>query len=332
MDVKERIENLRKELNYHSRLYYVYDRTEISDYEYDMLMQRLIKLEEEHPELITPDSPTQRVGSDISKEFTQVAHKYLMLSLGNTYSREDVADFYQRVSKGLEGEPFEIVCELKYDGTSISLTYENGRLIRAVTRGDGEKGDDVTDNVKTIRSIPLVLQGDSYPESFEIRGEILMPWKVFEKLNEERSMQEEPLFANPRNAASGTLKTQNSRDVANRKLDSFLYYLLGDNLPADTHFDNLNEARKWGFKISDAMKICHSVDEIFEFINYWDEERKNLPVATDGIVLKVNSNVSPTLRLYFLRMLPEIGNDTTEFTYNFAKNNNIISKEKERCF
>lgn len=289
MDDIQRIEMLRKELNQHNYNYYVLSTPTISDFEFDQMMKELQDLEKLHPEVFDPNSPTQRVGSDISKEFTQVAHKYLMLSLGNTYSREDVADFYQRVSKGLEGEPFEIVCELKYDGTSISLTYENGRLIRAVTRGDGEKGDDVTDNVKTIRSIPLVLQGDSYPESFEIRGEILMPWKVFEKLNEERSMQEEPLFANPRNAASGTLKTQNSRDVANRKLDSFLYYLLGDNLPADTHFDNLNEARKWGFKISDAMKICHSVDEIFEFINYWDEERKNLPVATDGIVLKVNS-------------------------------------------
>lgn len=289
MDELQRIDALRKELNQHNYNYYVLSAPTISDFEFDQKLKELQDLEKLHPEAFDPNSPTQRVGSDISKEFTQVAHKYLMLSLGNTYSREEVADFYQRVSKGLDGEPFEIVCELKYDGTSISLTYENGRLIRAVTRGDGEKGDDVTANVKTIRSIPLVLQGDSYPESFEIRGEILMPWKVFEKLNEERAEQEEPLFANPRNAASGTLKTQNSKEVANRKLDSYLYYLLGDNLPADTHYDNLNEARKWGFKISDAMKVCHSVDEIFEFINYWDEERKNLPVATDGIVLKVNS-------------------------------------------
>ncbi len=289
MDELQRIEALRKELNQHNYNYYVLSAPTISDFEFDQKLRELQDLEKLHPEAFDPNSPTQRVGSDISKEFTQVAHKYLMLSLGNTYSREEVADFYQRVSKGLDGEPFEIVCELKYDGTSISLTYENGRLIRAVTRGDGEKGDDVTANVKTIRSIPLVLQGDSYPESFEIRGEILMPWKVFEKLNEERAEQEEPLFANPRNAASGTLKTQNSKEVANRKLDSYLYYLLGDNLPADTHYDNLNEARKWGFKISDAMKVCHSVDEIFEFINYWDVERKNLPVATDGIVLKVNS-------------------------------------------
>ena len=289
MDELQRIEALRKELNQHNYNYYVLSAPTISDFEFDQKLKELQDLEKLHPEAFDPNSPTQRVGSDISKEFTQVSHKYLMLSLGNTYSREEVADFYQRVSKGLNGEPFEIVCELKYDGTSISLTYENGRLIRAVTRGDGEKGDDVTANVKTIRSIPLVLQGDSYPDSFEIRGEILMPWKVFEKLNEERAEQEEPLFANPRNAASGTLKTQNSKEVANRKLDSYLYYLLGDNLPADTHYDNLNEARKWGFKISDAMKVCHSVDEIFEFINYWDEERKNLPVATDGIVLKVNS-------------------------------------------
>ncbi|MBR5973257.1 MAG: NAD-dependent DNA ligase LigA [Paludibacteraceae bacterium] len=289
MDELQRIDALRKELNQHNYNYYVLSAPTISDFEFDQKLKELQDLEKLHPEAFDPNSPTQRVGSDISKEFTQVAHKYLMLSLGNTYSREEVADFYQRVSKGLDGEPFEIVCELKYDGTSISLTYENGRLIRAVTRGDGEKGDDVTANVKTIRSIPLVLQGDSYPVSFEIRGEILMPWKIFEKLNEERAEQEEPLFANPRNAASGTLKTQNSKEVANRKLDSYLYYLLGDNLPADTHYDNLNEARKWGFKISDAMKVCHSVDEIFEFINYWDEERKNLPVATDGIVLKVNS-------------------------------------------
>lgn len=289
MDELQRIEALRKELNQHNYNYYVLSAPTISDFEFDQKLKELQDLEKLYPEAFDPNSPTQRVGSDISKEFTQVAHKYLMLSLGNTYSREEVADFYQRVSKGLDGEPFEIVCELKYDGTSISLTYENGRLIRAVTRGDGEKGDDVTANVKTIRSIPLVLQGDSYPDSFEIRGEILMPWKVFEKLNEERAEQEEPLFANPRNAASGTLKTQNSKEVANRKLDSYLYYLLGDNLPADTHYDNLNEARKWGFKISDAMKVCHSVDEIFEFINYWDVERKNLPVATDGIVLKVNS-------------------------------------------
>lgn len=283
-----RIEVLRKELNQHNYNYYVLSTPTISDFEFDQMMAELIALEKQHPEAFDPSSPTQRVGSDISKDFKQVEHKYPMLSLGNTYSKEEVSDFYQRVSKGLDGEKFEIVCELKYDGTSISLTYEQGNLVRAVTRGDGEKGDDVTDNVRTIRTIPLVLHGD-YPDEFEIRGEVLMPWSVFEKLNEERASQEEPLFANPRNAASGTIKTQNSREVAKRKLDAYLYYLLGDNNPADTHYGNLEEARKWGFKISDAMKVCHSVDEIFEFINYWDVERKNLPVATDGIVLKVNS-------------------------------------------
>jgi DNA ligase (NAD+) len=284
----ERIEYLRNELNKHNYNYYVLSTPTISDFEFDQMMRELQDLEMQHPEMFDPSSPTQRVGSDISKNFQQVAHKYPMLSLGNTYSKEEVSDFYQRVSKGLEGESFEIVCELKYDGTSISLTYEHGKLVRAVTRGDGEKGDDVTDNVRTIRSIPLVLHGD-YPDEFEIRGEILMPWMVFEKLNEERLQNEEPLFANPRNAASGTLKMQNSKEVSKRKLDSYLYYLLGDTIPEDTHYDNLKAAQKWGFKISDAMKVCHSVDEIFDFIQYWDVERKNLPVATDGIVLKVNS-------------------------------------------
>ena len=229
-----------------------------------------------------------RVGSDLNKNFTQVAHKYPMLSLGNTYSETEVADFYERVKKALNDD-FEICCEMKYDGTSISLTYEDGKLIRAVTRGDGEKGDDVTDNVKTIRSIPLVLHGDNYPQSFEIRGEILMPWDVFEELNREREAREEPLFANPRNAASGTLKSQNSSVVASRKLDAYLYYLLGENLPCDGHYENLQEAAKWGFKISNAMQKCHTLEEIFDYIKYWDTERKNLKVATDGIVLKVNS-------------------------------------------
>jgi DNA ligase (NAD+) len=253
------------------------------------MMLELQQLEAAHPESFDPNSPTQRVGSDISKEFKQVSHRYPMLSLGNTYSRGEVADFYDRVSKGLEGEPFEIVCELKYDGTSISLWYENGKLDKAVTRGDGEKGDDVTENVKTIKSVPLVLQGEDFPKSFEIRGEILMPWDVFEKLNKERSANDESLFANPRNAASGTIKTQNSKEVAKRKLDSYLYYLLGENIPFPTHYENLLAAKKWGFKISDASRVCRSIDEVFEFISYWDEERKNLPVATDGIVLKVNS-------------------------------------------
>jgi DNA ligase (NAD+) len=289
MDDLKRIEFLRDELNRHNHNYYVLSAPVISDYDFDQMMLELQQLEAAHPESFDPNSPTQRVGSDISKEFKQVSHRYPMLSLGNTYSRGEVADFYDRVSKGLEGEPFEIVCELKYDGTSISLWYENGKLDKAVTRGDGEKGDDVTENVKTIKSVPLVLQGEDFPKSFEIRGEILMPWDVFEKLNKERSANDESLFANPRNAASGTIKTQNSKEVAKRKLDSYLYYLLGENIPFPTHYENLLAAKKWGFKISDASRVCRSIDEVFEFISYWDEERKNLPVATDGIVLKVNS-------------------------------------------
>ena len=250
-------------------------------------MRELQELEKEHPEYQDDNSPTMRVGSDLNKNFTQVAHKYPMLSLGNTYSESEVTDFYDRVKKALN-EDFEICCELKYDGTSISLTYENGKLVRAVTRGDGEKGDDVTDNVKTIRTIPLVLHG-SYPELFEIRGEILMPWEVFEELNREKEEREEPLFANPRNAASGTLKLQNSAIVASRKLDAYLYYLLGEELPCDGHYENLQAAAGWGFKTSEHMKKAHSLEEVFEYIRYWDTERKNLPVATDGIVLKVNS-------------------------------------------
>ena len=287
MTVKERIDWLRAELHRHNYNYYVLNAPEISDKEFDDLMRELQDLEKEHPEYQDENSPTMRVGSDLSKEFRQVAHKYPMLSLGNTYSEAEVTDFYERVQKMLN-EDFEICCELKYDGTSISLTYEDGKLVSAVTRGDGEKGDDVTDNVKTIRSIPLVLHGN-YPRSFEIRGEILMPWKSFEKLNQEREAREEPLFANPRNAASGTLKSQNSAVVASRKLDAYLYYLLGENLPEDGHYENLQVAASWGFKISEHMKKAHSLQEIFDYINYWDTERKNLPVATDGIVLKVNS-------------------------------------------
>ena len=251
-------------------------------------MRVLQELEKEYPEYQDENSPTMRVGSDLNKNFTQVAHKYPMLSLANTYSEAEVTDFYDRARKALN-EDFEICCEMKYDGTSISLIYEDGKLMRAVTRGDGEKGDDVTDNVKTIRSIPLVLHGDNYPASFEIRGEILMPWEVFEELNREKEAREEPLFANPRNAASGTLKLQNSSIVASRKLDAYLYYLLGDNLPCDGHYENLQAAAGWGFKTSEHMKKAHSLEEVFEYIRYWDTERKNLPVATDGIVLKVNS-------------------------------------------
>ena len=288
MTVKEKIDQLRDELHQHNHNYYVLNAPVISDKEFDDLMRELQDLEKEHPEYEDPNSPTMRVGSDLNKNFTQVEHKYPMLSLGNTYSESEVREFYERVQKSLN-EDFEICCEMKYDGTSISLTYEHGKLVRAATRGDGVKGDDVTDNVKTIRTIPLVLQGDDYPESFEIRGEILMPWNVFEELNREREAREEPLFANPRNAASGTLKSQNSSVVASRNLDAYLYYLLGDEVPCDGHYENLQQAAKWGFKISDAMRKCHSLDEVFEYINYWDQERKNLPVATDGIVLKVNS-------------------------------------------
>lgn len=287
MNIKERIEELRAELHRHNYNYYVLNAPEISDKQFDDMMRELQDLEKEHPEYQDENSPTMRVGSDINKNFTQVAHKYPMLSLGNTYSESEVAEFYERVKKALN-EDFEICCELKYDGTSISLTYEDGKLMRAVTRGDGEKGDDVTDNVKTIRCIPLVLHGN-YPPSFEIRGEILMPWVVFEELNREKEAREEPLFANPRNAASGTLKLQNSAIVASRKLDSYLYYLLGENLPCDGHYENLQTAAQWGFKISEHMKKAHTLQEVMDYINYWDTERKNLPVATDGIVLKVNS-------------------------------------------
>ena len=285
--MKSRIETLRRELEQHNYDYYVKSMPTITDFEFDAKLRQLQELEAQYPEFFDPNSPTQRVGSDIANGFEQVAHVYPMLSLGNTYSLGEVQDFYERVRKGLN-EDFELVCELKYDGTSISLTYEDGLLVRAVTRGDGEKGDDVTANVKTIRSIPLRLQGD-YPASFEIRGEILMPWAVFDELNREREEQEEQLFANPRNAASGTLKLQNSSVVASRKLDAYFYYILGENLPSDLHSVNLTAAHSWGFKISDATKVCKTVDEVAAFINYWDVERKNLPVATDGIVLKVNS-------------------------------------------
>lgn len=284
----ERIDQLREELHAHNYNYYVLNAPVISDQEFDRLMRELQDLEARHPEHFDANSPTMRVGSDINKNFVQVEHRYPMLSLGNTYSEGEVTEFYERVRRSLN-EDFEICCEMKFDGTSISLTYEDGKLVRAVTRGDGVKGDDVTDNVKTIRSIPLVLHGEGYPKSFEIRGEILMPWTVFEELNRERELREEPLFANPRNAASGTLKSQNSSVVANRKLDAYLYYLLGDNLPFDGHYENLQAAEKWGFKISHIMRKVRTLDEIFTFINYWDAERKNLPVATDGIVLKVNS-------------------------------------------
>ena len=288
MNEVERITELRELLHRYNNLYYVQNAPVISDIEFDQLMHELIDLEKKHPELYDPNSPTQRVGSDLSKGFEQAEHRYPMLSLDNTYSEQEVRDFFQRVS-GLLNEPFEICCELKYDGLSISLIYEDGKLVQAVTRGDGVKGDIVTDNVRTIKSVPLVLQKGNYPREFEIRGEVLMPWTSFEKLNTEREQQEEPLFANPRNAASGTLKLQNPQEVSRRQLDSYLYYLLGEQLPFDGHYENMMEAAKWGFKVSDHMKKCTTIEEVLDYINYWDIERKNLPVATDGIVLKVNS-------------------------------------------
>ena len=287
MEAKEKIKALRETLEQHNYNYYVLSAPTISDREFDGLMKELQLLEEQFPEYADPHSPTQRVGSDLSKEFEQVIHQYPMLSLGNTYSEEEVKDFYERIARELN-EPFEIVAELKYDGTSISLIYEEGRLVRAVTRGDGTRGDDVTANVKTIRSIPLKLRGE-YPATFEIRGEVLLPWAEFDRLNKEREEQEEPLFANPRNAASGTLKQQNPAIVAARKLDAYLYYVLGEELPSNTHYGNLEAARSWGFKIPDVISVCKSLQDIYDYIARWDVERKKLPVATDGIVLKVNS-------------------------------------------
>lgn len=288
-NAKQRIDELRRELNQHNYNYYVMNAPVISDRDFDMLMKELEALEREHPELDDPYSPTHRVGSDLSKGFTQVVHERPMLSLGNTYSVEEVDEFVSRCRDLLPGEEVTIVGEMKFDGTSISLLYEHGRLVRAVTRGDGEKGDDVTENVITIRSIPLQLSGEGWPDRFEIRGEIVLPWKAFDRLNAERAFNEEPLFANPRNAASGTLKMQNSAEVSRRGLDAYFYYLLGDNLPCATHYDNMQAARSWGFKVSDVMTRLHSIDEVDRFISYWDTERKNLPVATDGLVFKVDS-------------------------------------------
>lgn len=286
MTVKERIEELRRELNYHNHKYYVENAPEISDYDFDMMMHELQRLEQEHPEFDDPNSPTKRVGSDITVDFKTVPHRFPMLSLGNTYSLDELHDFINRIEKEI-GQT-EFVCELKFDGTAISLTYENGRLIQAVTRGDGTYGDDVTANIRTIRAIPLVLQGNDYPALFEIRGEILMPYASFDKLNAEREANGEPLFANPRNAAAGTLKQQSSAVVARRGLDCTLYQLAGDNLPYASHWDNINKAREWGFKVSEHMRICRSVDEIDAYIRHWDEARKHLPFPTDGVVIKVN--------------------------------------------
>ncbi|MDR2139923.1 MAG: NAD-dependent DNA ligase LigA [Tannerella sp.] len=287
-EIESKIKSLRKELEQHNHSYYVLSAPTISDVLFDEKMKELQALEAQYPEYADPCSPTQRVGSDLSKEFEQVVHRYPMLSLSNTYSEIEVTDFYERTARMLN-EPFELVAELKYDGTSISLIYEQGRLTQAVTRGDGTRGDDVTANVKTIRSVPLRLPGKGYPEQFEIRGEIVLPWLEFERLNREREAQEEPLFANPRNAASGTLKQLNPKIAAARRLDIYLYYMPGEWLPADTHYDNLQAARSWGLKVSDATRKCATLQEVFDYIAYWDGERKNLPVATDGIVLKVNS-------------------------------------------
>ncbi len=286
--IQAKINKLQEELELHNYNYYVLSSPTISDKEFDSKLKELEALENDYPAFADPHSPTQRVGSDLSKDFKQVPHKYPMLSLSNTYSEEEVTDFYNRTMRALN-EPFDIVAELKYDGTSISLIYEHGRLARAITRGDGTRGDDVTANVKTIRSIPLKLRGDNYPDEFEIRGEILLPWSEFDRINKEREEQEEPLFANPRNAASGTLKQQNPAIVASRKLDAYFYYLLGENLPADGHYENLQLARTWGFKIPDVIRKCHNLEEVSDYLSFWNIERKNLPVATDGVVLKVNS-------------------------------------------
>lgn len=290
MTEKEELLSLRQSLHQHNYNYYVLNAPTIGDQEFDMQMHRLQELESKYPELFDANSPTQRVGSDLSNEFQTVVHKRPMLSLSNTYNQQEVSEFYHRVEEGLKGDAFQICCEMKFDGLSISLHYEKGRLVRAVTRGDGTQGDDVTENVRTIRSIPLVLpEGLDYPDEFEIRGEVLMPFDVFEKLNKERESKGEQLFANPRNAASGTLKSKDPRVCAERKLDAYLYYLLGDGIPGESHYDNLQCAKRWGFKISDEMRLANGLDEIFEYINHWDTERHHLPFATDGIVLKVNS-------------------------------------------
>lgn len=286
---QDRIKFLRDELNRHNHNYYILNNPTISDFEFDAMLRELSDLEKEHPEFDDQLSPTHRVGSDLTKGFTQVAHIHPMLSLANTYSVDEVDQWADRVRTAIAGEAVEMVGELKFDGTSISLIYEHGRLVRAVTRGDGEKGDDVTENVKTIRSIPLTLRGSDWPEMFEIRGEIVLPWEAFERLNKEREFNEEPLFANPRNAAAGTLKTQNPAEVSRRGLDAYFYYLLGPDLPCDTHYDNMKRAGEWGFKISDAMTILHSIEDVDQYISHWDGARKQLPVATDGLVFKVNS-------------------------------------------
>lgn len=302
-EIKDRIDALRRELNEHNRRYYVDNAPVISDYDFDMLLKELERLEAEHPEYDDPLSPTRRVGSDLLDGFRQVSHVYPMLSLANTYSIEDVDAWVERMLNALPGQTVTIVGELKFDGTGISLIYERGRLVRAVTRGDGQHGDDVTANVKTIRSIPLELQGSGWPDFFEIRGEIVLPYESFERINAERAFNEEPLFANPRNAAAGTLKMLNTAEVARRHLDAFFYYLLGENLPCDNHYDNMMMARTWGFKVSDAMTLLPTLADVDRYINYWAEERRRLPVATDGLVFKVNS-LNQQLNLGFTAKSP----------------------------
>lgn len=292
---REELKSLRKELEEANYKYYVLNMPTLSDREFDEKMHRLQALEAQFPDMFDPKSPTQKVGSDLNvqrnnvqgtKGFETVKHKYPMLSLANSYSREEIEDWVRKLPSNAE-----IVCELKYDGLSISLWYEHGVLVRALTRGDGQQGDDVINNIKTIPSIPWRIERNDIPEFFELRGEVLLPWERFEALNKEREEQEEPLFANPRNAASGTLKLQDPKEVARRGLEAYLYYMLGDELPGTTHFERLETAKSWGFNISKAIKVCHNVDEVMAYIAYWDTERKNLPVATDGIVLKVNNLV-----------------------------------------
>jgi DNA ligase (NAD+) len=288
-EARKRIEKLTTEINYHNDLYYQKHKTEISDREFDLLLEELLKLENQFPDLKQPDSPTQRVGGTISKEFESVAHRYPMLSLGNTYSREELQDFDGRVAKGLDGEKYEYLCELKFDGVSISLLYENGILTRGVTRGDGMRGDDVTHNVRTIRSIPLRVKGKNVPDAFEVRGEVFLPKKEFERLNKEREDIGEETYANARNTASGTLKMQDSAAVAQRRLDCFAYYLLGEDLGVDTHEEAIRKIESWGFQVSPTYKKCKSIDEVFSYIEHWESRRQDLPLETDGVVIKVNS-------------------------------------------
>ena len=291
MNERESIISLREQLHRHNYNYYVLNAPVISDKEFDEMMHRLQDLEEKYPDMSDPNSPTQRVGSDLNDEFRTVPHRRPMLSLANTYNLEEVREFYQRVSDGLHGQPFQVCAELKYDGLSISLHYRDGKLVQALTRGDGVQGDDVTANVRTIRSIPLVLDSsrEDIPEEFEIRGEVLMPWQSFERLNDERSRAGEDLFANPRNAASGTLKSKDPKVVSQRGLDAYLYYLLGEDIASTGHYENMESARSWGFQVSKDMRLCNTLEELWEYISYWDVHRKELPVATDGIVIKVNS-------------------------------------------